>query len=89
MGLLEDLTSVADRSAHPAGGRCTVGRIYTAMHHDHGPEVSSVFAQKVRDPEVDPSGLIEVLAAYGHEIGKQPIARHRRRDCLCHVVLGI
>lgn len=89
MGLLEDLSSVGDKPPHPAGGHCAIGRVYSAIHHELGIEVSSVFAAKVRDYDTDLPGLIDVLAAYGHDVGKQSITRHRRGDCLCQIRLGI
>ena len=89
MGLLEQLTAVGSTPEHVAGGWCSVGRAYQRLHDDHGPEVSAVLAERTREPDVDTGALAAVLAEHGIEVSKQSLTRHRRRDCLCHVRLGI
>ena len=89
MGLLEELTAVGDRPEHVAGGHCSVGRAYQTLHEEHGPEVSAVLAVRTREQNIDTAALAEVLSGAGLEVSKQSLTRHRRRDCLCHIRLGI
>lgn len=72
--------ALATIQSRHSGGTCTVATIHDRM----APADQVVFVAALHNPDISSRGLADALGTIGIDIHRDRIARHRRRECVCH-----